>query len=51
MSPWLFLGWAVAVAVSVIVMVVAIAVVTVVVKNVTKQSRDGRKIRKTVGAN
>lgn len=49
MSPWLFLGWAVAVAVSVIVVAVAIAVVIAVVRQVG--SKDGRRLRKTVGAN
>lgn len=49
MSPWLFLGWAVAVAVSVIAVTIAIAVVIAVVKQAT--GRENRRLRKTVKAN
>jgi len=49
MSPWLFLGWAVAVAVAIIVVAIAIAVVIAVVRQV--QGKATRKLRRTVGAN
>lgn len=49
MSPWLFLGWAVAVAVSIIVLAIATAVVIAVVRQV--QGKSTRKLRRTVGAN
>ena len=49
MSPWLFLGWAVAVAVSIIVLAIATAVVIAVVRQV--RNKDTRKLRRTVGAN
>jgi len=50
MSPWLFLGWAVAVAVALIVAVFAIAVVIAVVRQIsgktvgTISSVRGRKV-------
>ncbi len=46
MSPWLFLGWAVAVAVALIVAVFAIAVVIVLVRHLT--GKDTVKTRRTV---
>lgn len=46
MSPWGFLGWAVAVAVSVIVVAVAIAVVIVLVRHLT--GKETPKTRRTV---
>ena len=49
MSPWLFLGWAVAVAVAIIVVAIAIAVVIAVVRQI--QGKETRRLRKTVGAN
>jgi len=49
MSPWLFLGWAVAVAVAIIVVAIAIAVVIAVVRQIS--GKDTRKVRKSVGAN
>jgi mannose/fructose/N-acetylgalactosamine-specific phosphotransferase system component IIC len=49
MSPWLFLGWAVAVAVSIIVVAVAIAVVIAVARQV--RDPKARRLRKRVGAN
>jgi mannose/fructose/N-acetylgalactosamine-specific phosphotransferase system component IIC len=49
MSPWLFLGWAVAVAVALIVVAIAIAVVIAVVRQV-RDPKLGR-LRKRVGAN
>lgn len=50
MSPWLFLGWAVAVAVALIVVAIAIAVVIAVVRQIsgktvgTISSVRGRKV-------
>jgi len=43
MSPWLFLGWAVAVAVALIVVAIAIAVVIAVVRQISGSVR-GRKV-------
>jgi len=48
MSPWLFLGWAVAVAVALIVAVFAIAVVIVLVRHLT--GKDTVKTRRTVNS-
>jgi len=48
MSPWLFLGWAVAVAVSVIVVAFAIAVVIVLVRHLT--GKETPKSRRTVNS-
>jgi len=48
MSPWGFLGWAVAVAVSVIVVAIAIAVVIVLVRHLT--GKDTVKTRRTVNS-
>ncbi len=44
MSPWLFLGWAVAVAVAIIVVAIAIAVVIAVVRQI-----NGKETLRTVG--
>ncbi len=49
MSPWGFLGWAVAVAVSVIVVAIAIAVVIVLVRHLTGKETP-KRVRKTVGS-
>jgi len=48
MSPWGFLGWAVAVAVSVIVVAIAIAVVIVLVRHLT--GKNTGKTRRTVNS-
>jgi hypothetical protein len=48
MSPWGFLGWAVAVAVSVIVVAFAIAVVIVLVRHLT--GKETPKSRRTVNS-
>lgn len=45
MSPWEFLGWAVAVAVSLIVMAIAIAVVIAAVKSISAKQAP-RQIRR-----
>lgn len=51
MSPWEFLGWAVAVAVALIVLAIAIAVVTAVVRTISGKQISSRRLRNTVGAN
>jgi mannose/fructose/N-acetylgalactosamine-specific phosphotransferase system component IIC len=48
MSPWLFLGWAVAVAVSVIVVAFAIAAVIVLVRHLA--GKETPKSRRTVNS-
>jgi len=50
MSPWIFLGWAVAVAVSLIVVTIAIAVVIALVKHLTGKPLETRRIKKSVNA-
>jgi len=50
MSPWLFLGWAVALGVSLIVVTVAIAAVIAVVKHLAGKPLETRRIKKSVNA-